>query len=75
LNSGLGKVIDFIKDNYPSYKVAVITNGTLFWDKVVRDEVNSADVLLPSLDAVSEMIFLKLNRPSNELQIDLIIED
>jgi len=74
LNSGLGRVIDFIKDNYPSYKVAIITNGTLFWDKVVRDEVKKADVLLPSLDAVSEMIFLKLNRPSNELQIDLIIE-
>ena len=74
LNSGLGKVIDFIKDNFPLYKVAVITNGTLFWDKVVRDEVNRADVLLPSLDAVSEMIFLKLNRPSNELHIDRIIE-
>jgi len=74
LNSGLGRVIDFIKDNYPEYKVAVITNGTLFWDKEVRDEVSRADVLLPSLDAVSELSFLKINRPNKNLNINKIIE-
>jgi len=73
LNSGLGKVISFIKDNYPKFKVAVITNGTLFWEKKVRKEVLSADVILPSLDAVSKNIFLKLNRPFKELDIKQII--
>jgi wyosine [tRNA(Phe)-imidazoG37] synthetase (radical SAM superfamily) len=74
LNSGLGKVIDFIKDNYQEYKVAVITNGTLFWDKEVRNEVIRADVLLPSLDAVSRLAFIKINRPNKNLNIDKIIE-
>ena len=74
LNSGLGKVIEFIKENYSDYKVAVITNGTLFWDKEVRDEVSRADVLLPSLDAVSEMTFLKINRPNKSLNIKQICE-
>jgi wyosine [tRNA(Phe)-imidazoG37] synthetase (radical SAM superfamily) len=74
LNSGLEKVINFIKSNYPRYKVALITNGTLFWDKNVRNEVQKADVLLPSLDAVNKMTFLKLNRPNKNLQIDQIIE-
>jgi len=74
LNSGLEKVINFIKSSYPHYKVALITNGTLFWDKNVRNEVQKADVLLPSLDAVSKMTFLKLNRPNKNLQIDQIIE-
>lgn len=74
LNSGLGKVIDFIKDNYSQYKIAVITNGTLFWDREVRNEVFRADVLLPSLDAVSESSFLKINRPNKNLNIDKIIE-
>lgn len=74
LNSGLGKVIDFLKDNNPAYKVAVITNGTLFWDKEVRDEVSRADVLLPSLDAVSELSFLKINRPNKNLNLNKIIE-
>lgn len=74
LNSGLGKVIDFIKDNYPQYKIAVITNGTFFWDREVRNEVSRTDVLLPSLDAVSELSFLKINRPNKNLNIDKIIE-
>ncbi|MFO8145279.1 MAG: radical SAM protein, partial [Candidatus Syntrophosphaera sp.] len=73
LNSGLGRVIDFIKDKYPRYKVAVLTNGTLFWDEKVRAEVMLADVLLPDLDAVSELAFLKVNRPAPELKIDRII--
>ncbi|MBN1327457.1 MAG: radical SAM protein [Candidatus Cloacimonetes bacterium] len=74
LNSGLGKIINFIKDNYPQYQIAVITNGTLFWDSQVREDVLRADVLLPSLDAVSKMTFLKLNRPDKELKIDQIIQ-
>ncbi len=73
LNSGLGKVINFIKDNYPEYKVAVITNGTLFSVKEVRNEVSRANVLLPSLDAVSELSFLKINRPNKYLNIDEIV--
>ncbi len=74
LNSGLGKIIDLLKDNYPKYKVAIITNGTLFWDKKVRSEVSRVDVLLPSLDAASKMSFLKINRPNKNLNINQIIE-
>ncbi len=74
LNSGLGEVINFIKNNYSNYKVAVITNGTLFWKKEVRDDVLRADVLLPSLDAVSDKIFLKINRPEKNLNIERIVE-
>ena len=74
LNSGLGNIIDFIKDNFPAYKVAVITNGTLFWQKEVREEVKRADVILPSLDAVSENIFYRLNRPNHKLEINKIME-
>ena len=74
LNSGLGKVIDFIKNNFPQYKVAVITNGTLFFDEQVRNEISRTDVLLPSLDAVSKISFLKINRPNKNLNINQIIE-
>lgn len=74
LNSGLGQIINFIKKDFPNYKIAVITNGTLFYDKKVRNEVISADVLLPSLDAVSNNTFLKINRPNKNLNSQTIIK-
>lgn len=74
LNSGLGKVIDYIKDNYPRYKVAVLTNGTLFWDAAVRQEVLRADVLLPSLDGALEQSFGKICRPHRDLEVGRVIE-
>lgn len=74
LNNHLGTIIDFIKNHYSQYKVAVITNGTLFFDKIVRQEVSRADVILPSLDAASKNVFLKINRPNKNLNIEKIIE-
>lgn len=74
LNSGLSQVIDYIKDNHPGYKVALLTNGTLFWDPRLRAEVMRADVILPSLDAVSDACFRKINRPHPQLDNRSIID-
>jgi len=74
LNSGIGKVISFLKENYYGYKIAVLTNSTLISDAKLRKEINKIDLLLPSLDAVSEQVFKKLNRPDPSLKIDKIIE-
>jgi len=74
LNRDLGYVINFIKQNYSQYKVALITNGTLFWNKKVRDDVLQADVILPSLDAVSNKNFHKINRPAINLENSKIIK-
>lgn len=74
LNSGIGKIISYIRTNYPKYKTALITNGTLFYDKKVRDEVLDVDLMLPSIDAASQLVFQKLNRPNHNLQADEIIE-
>jgi wyosine [tRNA(Phe)-imidazoG37] synthetase (radical SAM superfamily) len=74
LHNGIGKVISFIKDNYPQYKLALLTNSTLLYDKDVRNEILGIDLLLPSLDAVSEKIFKKLNRPNSKLDNNKIIE-
>lgn len=74
LNSGIGKVISFLREEYPSYKLALLTNSTLLYNENVRNEINSIDVLLPSLDTVSEDIFKKMNRPNSQLDINKIIE-
>ncbi len=64
LSSRIGDVIDFIKDNYPMYKIAVLTNSTLFEDGDVRARLMRADMIFPSLDAVSDDIFDLTMRPA-----------
>jgi wyosine [tRNA(Phe)-imidazoG37] synthetase (radical SAM superfamily) len=63
LNSDIGNIIRFMKERFPSYKTAVITNGTLLGKAAVRDALLLADVVMPSLDAVSETAFKLINRP------------
>jgi len=67
LNSRIGDVLQFIKQRKPDIPVAVLTNGTLFYDKKVRDGLMDADVVLPSLDAATEITFRKINRPDYQL--------
>ncbi len=74
LHSGIGKVISFIKEDYPQYKLALLTNSTLLYDENVRKEILGIDLLLPSLDAVSEKVFKKLNRPNSKLDNNKIID-
>jgi wyosine [tRNA(Phe)-imidazoG37] synthetase (radical SAM superfamily) len=73
LNSDLGEIISFIKTRYPQYKLALITNSTLFDDPEVRSEILPCDLILPSLDAVSEEGFEKINRPIDKLLASNVI--
>lgn len=74
LNSGIGKVIDFIKDRKKDVSVAVLTNGTLLSLKEVRQELMNADLIIPSLDAADADTFRKINRPCDTLDIQDYIE-
>jgi wyosine [tRNA(Phe)-imidazoG37] synthetase (radical SAM superfamily) len=74
LNSRIGDVLQFIKKNKPTIPVAVLTNGTLFYDKNVRDELLEANVVLPSLDAAREDTFRKINRPTQGLDVKKYIK-
>ena len=74
LNSRIGDVLQFIKHEKPKIPVAVLTNGTLLYDKQVRSELMDADVVLPSLDAATESAFQKINRPAKELTMDKYIQ-
>ena len=70
LNSRIGEVVDFIKQNYPDISLALLTNGTLLNNKEVRKEILKTDLVLPSLDAASDIAFQKINRPFNTLQVE-----
>jgi wyosine [tRNA(Phe)-imidazoG37] synthetase (radical SAM superfamily) len=62
LCSGIGTLIRFIKGR-TAIPVAVITNGSTLWDARVRTELSAADAVLPSLDAGTETLCRRINRP------------
>ncbi len=70
LHIHIGEILQFIKHIKPDIPVAVLTNGTLLSDKQVRKSLFLADIVLPSLDAATENIFQKINRPSGDLKIE-----
>ena len=74
LNSGIGTITQFIKNNFPDYKLALLTNGTLFYLPSIRKEVKDVDIILPSLDAASDAVFKKVNRPFPEIKIHVVID-
>lgn len=74
LNIYIGEVLQFIKENKPNIPVAVLTNGTMLFDKKVRDAIKDANVVLPSLDAATEEVFKKINRPQNDLTVTEFIQ-
>jgi wyosine [tRNA(Phe)-imidazoG37] synthetase (radical SAM superfamily) len=73
LHSQIGSVIESIKA-LSSIPVAVITNGSLFYEDKVRRDLLRADVILPSLDAVSPEVFEKINRPPPGFSIEKVIK-
>jgi len=74
LNSNIGHVLQFIRKHIHDIPVAVLTNGTLFSIKQVREDIKDAVLVMPSLDAATEKIFRKINRPCPRLKIDTIID-
>jgi len=73
LYAKLGELVHGIKQrcNFP---VAVITNGSLLYCSDIRRELAEADVVLPSLDAASEEMYKKINRPHPSCTFDRQLE-
>ncbi len=69
----LGELIEEIK-KITDIPIAVITNGSLFSEKSVRDELMNADFVLPSLDAYNEETFKLINRPHGSLNYKSVLD-
>ncbi|MFZ5569703.1 MAG: radical SAM protein [Thermodesulfobacteriota bacterium] len=74
LHSGIGELIGFLKSAHPNYRVALLTNGTLFHDPRIRKAVAEVDIVIASLDAATEDTFARLNRPHPGLNLADMIE-
>ena len=73
LNSRLGEAIKKIK-GFTAIQVAVLTNGALLRSAEVREELMESDLVIPSLDAASQRVFEKVNRPLPSISIEEVIE-
>jgi wyosine [tRNA(Phe)-imidazoG37] synthetase (radical SAM superfamily) len=72
LNTCIGELIRRVKI-VTGAKVAVITNSTLLGDAAVRSALLPADLIVPSLDAVDQKIFEKIDRPHAGINLAAVI--
>jgi wyosine [tRNA(Phe)-imidazoG37] synthetase (radical SAM superfamily) len=59
----ISELSGYIRKSYPQYKLALITNSILLINNDIADSLTNLDLIMPSLDAVSETCFHKINRP------------
>jgi wyosine [tRNA(Phe)-imidazoG37] synthetase (radical SAM superfamily) len=72
LDFNLGNEIDLLKPL--GIKIAVLTNASLMWREDVRNDLLKADWVSLKIDALSEKIWQKLNRPHKFLKLGTILE-
>ncbi|MEO0073730.1 MAG: radical SAM protein [candidate division WOR-3 bacterium] len=72
LNRDIGRLIRRLKREF-RIPVVVITNSTLLTRPQVRQDLLAADIVVPSLDAVDQRTFMKVNRGHPRLKIERII--
>ena len=73
LHSQLDRVIASIKE-MTTTKVALLTNGSLFWREEIRRRASDADIILPTLSTAFEHTFRKIHRPHPELTLQAVIQ-
>jgi len=74
LSLSIGRIIRFLKEGYPDYRVAVLTNGCLLDDPSVRSDLLQADVVLPTLSSAKGDTFAKIHRPAGGVTPATIIK-
>jgi len=72
LNSEIGWVIREI-NRLTKIPIAVLTNGSLFHLEAVRNALQYADLVIPTLDAASPQLFKSINRPHHSLRFSQIL--
>ena len=74
LHSGIGMILEHLKERYPRFRTALLTNGTLLTSPEVQERIKRLDLIMPSLDAASQEVFEAINRPLRGIRIEEIIE-
>ena len=73
LNSDIGEMISLVKF-ITDIPIVVLTNGSLLWNENVKYALKEADIVMPSMDAVSDEVFEMINRPDERLEIFEVLD-
>ncbi|MEM3623636.1 MAG: radical SAM protein [Candidatus Bathyarchaeia archaeon] len=72
LDVNIGKEISLLK--HLEIPVAVITNASLLWQEKVREDLLAADLVSLKVDAVSQDLWKRTNRPHKDLKLDTLLD-
>jgi wyosine [tRNA(Phe)-imidazoG37] synthetase (radical SAM superfamily) len=72
LDTNLGREIELLKPL--GIKIAVISNASLMWREDVRNDLLGADWISMKVDAVTETLWLRVNRPHGALEHRTVLE-
>ena len=73
LNMDIGVIISEIKKT-TSIPITLLTNGSLLWNKQVREKVAGVDIMIPTLSSVYEETYNKIHRPHPDLRLNNILD-
>ncbi len=71
LDINLGRMIDLLRDL--NLKIAVITNASFIWNEDVRHDLQKADWICLKVDAVTQEIWRRINKPGRKTDINDIL--
>ncbi len=72
LDSNLGEEIEMLKPL--GIKIAVISNASLIWDDLVREDLSKADWVSLKVDSLDERAWRRIDRPHKRLRLDAILQ-
>ncbi len=73
LYSPMAQLISSIKQ-MTDIRIAILTNGSLFWNEEVRAGVLEAQIIAPTLSTVFEETYRAIHRPHADIESGMIIE-
>ncbi len=72
LDANLGKEIEFLEPL--GIKLAVLSNGSLMWMEEVREDLLGADWVSMKVDAVTDDVWRRVDRPHGRLDIEAVLD-
>ena len=72
LDVNLGKAISILKQI--GFPTAVLTNASLIWRDDVKEDLLEANLVSLKVDAVSEDLWRRINKPHKDLKLNAVLE-